>query len=446
MAGNYFLEIYGCQMNLADGELIRALLQGAGWKPVADAGHADLIVINTCAVRERAVERVIGRVRSLRPWKRGAPRRRIALVGCLARYRGRSLAAKLPEVDFFLGPDAYRRLPELVAGATSLPVFALAGERAETYGDLPVHRQPGVNAWISVMRGCDRRCAYCMVPFARGRERSLPVAHVLAAARAALAQGYPSLTLLGQTVTSYRDGACDFAALLAEVAALPGLLRLRFLAAHPVDFDARLLAGIAAQPVIARHLHLPLQAGSDRVLESMRRGYTRAGYLEVVDQARELIPGLAITTDLMAGFPGEQEEDFAQTLSLMERVEFDQAFMFAYSTRPHTYAARRLADEVAPEVKQERLRRMIALQEEHARRCYARRIGTTVEVLVEGPARNPAGHWYGRTSDFKDVIFSAAGPCEPRAGALAAVAVSGATSHTLFGRMSEPGDGAPPAS
>ncbi|MFH1145145.1 MAG: tRNA (N6-isopentenyl adenosine(37)-C2)-methylthiotransferase MiaB [Candidatus Eisenbacteria bacterium] len=435
MSRCYHLEVYGCQMNAADGELIEGILQADGWVPVGDPAAADLIVINTCAVRERAVQRVVGHVQSLRPLKASRPGLRIALVGCLAAYQGRELSEQLPEVDFFVGPDGYRRLPELLSRRPPASRAPVIGDRGETYADLPSVRRMGIHAWISIMRGCNRMCAYCVVPFARGRERSLPAPMVIETARDAVARGHVALTLLGQTVTSYRDGAIDFADLLEALCGLPGLIRIRFLAAHPGDFQTRLLKTIAAHGQIARHLHLPVQSGSDRILAAMRRGYTRDDYLTLVGEAHRLIPGLAVTTDLIAGFPGEDDQDFAHTLELMQRVEFDGAFMFAYSPRPGTYAARRLADDVPAEVKQERLRRMITLQERHSLGRYESRIGRPVEVLVEGPARSPAGHGYGRTDDFKDVIFAIPDGSLPASGRLVTVDVTEATSHTLLGSL-----------
>ena len=433
--GRYHLEVFGCQMNLADGELLDGILREAGWTRAREPADADLLLLVTCAVRERAVERVLGHIRSLRPLKRRRPDLRIALVGCLARYQGRELSERLPEVDFFLGPDAYRSLPALLAAPPRLPALTLRGGRGETYGDVRPVRGRGVNAWVSVMRGCDRMCAYCVVPFARGRERSLPVDAVLAAAREAIAAGRPSLTLLGQTVTSYRDGETDFAGLLARVSALPGAERIRFLSPHPADFHARLLETIAARPNIARHLHLPVQSGSNRVLAAMRRGYTREQFFALIEAARRAIPELAVTTDLMVGFPGEEERDYEETLDLVRRVGFDGAFMFAYSPRPKTFAARRMEDSVPRAEKIARLERLIALQEEYSRVAHARWIGRAVTVLVEGPARSPAGHWYGRSDDFKDVIFSLPAARETAAGAFADVEVTGATSHTLLGRL-----------
>lgn len=433
--GKYLLEVYGCQMNVADGELVRGLLEADGWRPADRPEEADLILINTCGVRERAAERVIGHVRSLRPLKTRHPGLRIALLGCLARYGGEPLQRRLPEVDLFLGPDAYRSLAEALRGVEEPPLVDTQLRPAETYAGLPSARGPGVNAWLSVMRGCDRMCSYCMVPFARGRERSLPAEALLAEAREIAARGHRSVTLLGQTVTAYRDEERDFAWLLEAISGIAGIARIRFLSPHPADFTPRLLETIARLPRVCRHFHLPVQSGSDRVLAAMRRGYTRGAYLELIDRARALLPGLAVTTDLIAGFPGEGPEDFEETLELMRAVEFDAAFLFAYSPRPGTYAARALPDDVAPEVKRERLERMIALQEEHGRRRYGACVGREVEVLVEEPARAPEGAWFGRSDDFKDVVFTTGDEgAPPVPGELARVRVEEASSHTLRGR------------
>jgi tRNA-2-methylthio-N6-dimethylallyladenosine synthase len=418
-------------MNLADAELLAGILEAGGWSRAASPEAADAILVLTCAVREHAVERVIGHVRSLGPLKRRRPRLRLALVGCLAQFEPERLAARLPEVDLFVGPDAYRELPALLARAADRRVMTDVDAR-ETYADVPVRRGPGLNAWLTILRGCDRECAYCVVPFTRGRERSLPADRVEDAARRAVAEGFVSLTLLGQTVTSYRDGATDFAGLLERLGAVGGLRRLRFLAPHPADFTPRLLATIAGTPRIARHLHLPVQSGSDRILAAMRRGHTRDAYRELIRQARAAIPELGLSTDLMVGFPGESEDDFAQTLELMREVRFDQAFMFAYSARRGTHAARCLTDDVAPPVKRRRLTEMIALQEEHSRQRYGERVGRVVEVLVEGPARAPAGHWFGRTPDLKDTVLAPPRP-EPAIGASLPVRITAATSHTLRG-------------
>ena len=437
MSGRYRMEVYGCQMNLADAELLAGILEGDGWQPAARVEEADLIVVHTCAVREHAVDRVLGYVHSLRPLKQRHPGLRIALVGCLAQFEKEDLAPRLPEVDLFVGPDAYRELPALLRRREGAPQHATRADRDETYADIPVRRGKGVSGWLTVMRGCDRMCAYCVVPFTRGRERSLPAERVVAEARGAVVEGFVSLTLLGQTVTSYRDGECDFAGLLERLAAIDGLRRIRFLAPHPGDFTPRLLATIARLPKVARHLHLPVQSGSDRILEAMRRGHTRADYLDLVRRARSQLLRLGITTDLLVGFPGETDEDFAQTLQLMREVQFDQAFMFAYSPRRGTRAARVLADDVPRAIKRQRLEAVIALQEEHSRGRYAGRIGQVLQVLVESPARAPVGHWFGRSDDLKDTIFSA-DDRPPRVGEIVPVRITAATSHPLRGERLDP--------
>lgn len=432
----YRIDAYGCQMNLADAELLAGILEADGWLPAASDAEADLILVNTCAVREHAVERVIGHVHSLAPLKQRRPGLRIGLVGCVAQFEKERLAPRLPEVDFFVGPDAYRALPALLRRAPR-PQFALDADARETYADLAVRRGPGVSGWLTVMRGCDRMCAYCVVPFTRGRERSLPAASVVAAARRAVAEGRVALTLLGQTVTSYRDGETDLAGLLRALAAIDGLRRIRFLAPHPAEVTPALLQTIAREPKIALHLHLPVQSGSDRILAAMRRGHTRSAYLELIREARSTLPGVAITTDILVGFPGEQAEDFAATVDLMRQVRFDAAFLFAYSPRRGTHAERRLGDDVPRAEKLRRLETVIDLQEAHARERFAERLGQVLEVLVEGPARHPPTDWFGRSRDLKDTVFSAPGAA-PRAGEIVPVRITEATSHTLRGERVSP--------
>lgn len=432
----YWLEVYGCQMNLADAELLAGILEADGWQRADSIEGADLILVNTCAVREHAVERVVGRVKGLGTLKHHRPELRIGLVGCLAQFEKERLAPRLPEVDLFVGPDAYRALPALLR-RTLRPQYATGADAHETYADIAVRRGPGVSGWLTVMRGCDRMCAYCVVPFTRGRERSLPVARVLAAARRAVEEGCVALTLLGQTVTSYRDGDTDFAGLLRALGPIEGLRRIGFLAPHPADFTPELLETIAREPKIARHLHLPVQSGSNRILETMGRGHTRAAYLDLVRDARAAIPGLGVTTDILVGFPGEQAEDFAATVDLMRQVRFDSAFLFAYSPRHGTLAERRMNDALSREEKRQRLETVIALQEEHSRERFAERRGAVLEVLVEGPARHPAEAWFGHSSDLKATVFSAPG-APPRAGEIVAVRINEATSHTLRGERISP--------
>ncbi len=430
---SYCIETYGCQMNLADSELISGILTAAGWERAAGPTDADLIVVNTCSVRERAVDRVTGRVQSLASLKAHRPALRIVLAGCVPQHLGADFAALLPEVDLFVGPDAYRRLPELVAQAGVR--LALERDRGETYAGIPPVRRRGVNAWVTVMRGCDRFCTYCAVPFGRGRERSLPAEAVVAEVQEAAAAGHRAVTLLGQAVTAWRDGDRDFAWLLDRLGDVPGLVHLRFLAPHPADFDQRLLETIADLPVAATHLHLPVQSGSDRVLAAMRRGYTRSAFLALVASARRLIPGVSITTDLLVGFPGETDEDYRRTLDLMGEVRFDSAFMFAYSSRARTHAARFLADDVPVPEKQRRLAEVIERQESHSRERFTALVGTRRPVLVEGEARGAGRAHFGRGRDFKPVVFAPHPGVPPAPGDVVDVEITQATSHTLKGRQ-----------
>jgi tRNA-2-methylthio-N6-dimethylallyladenosine synthase len=443
----YCIETYGCQMNVADSELIAGILAGAAWEPASGPADADLIVVNTCSVRERAVDRVIGRVRSLAALKAHHPGLRIVVAGCVPQHLGAEFAALLPDVDLFIGPDAYRRLPDLLAPGGAAPAaagaagdparagrLALERDRQETYAGVPPARRGGVHAWVTVMRGCDRFCTYCAVPFGRGRERSLPAAAVVADVEQVAAEGFRAVTLLGQAVTSWRDGGRDFAWLIERLARVAGLAHLRFLAPHPADFTERLLESIASHPQPARHLHLPVQSGSDRILAAMRRGYTRADFLALVESARRIIPGVGITTDLLVGFPGETEDDYRQTLDLMNEVRFDSAFMFAYSPRARTYAARHLADDVEAQVKQARLAQVIELQERHSWERFSALVGARRPVLVEGRARGSERRCFGRCLDSKPVVIEPLPGQEPAPGDILEVEITRTTSHTLTGR------------
>ncbi len=432
--GRFFIQTYGCQMNEADSELLAGLLVEEGWAPVGRPEDADLVLVNTCAVRERAAARALGYLENLAALKRERGLR-IGMVGCLARHLGRSALERLPHLDVLLGPDSYEHLVPYLRAQKKERLVDLRPRRTVTYAGLPHLRSPGVNAWVSVMRGCDRFCTYCVVPYTRGRERSLPAECVLEEVRRAVSEGFVSVTLLGQTVTAYRDEGRDLAWLLQEVARIEGLLRIRFLAPYPGQITERLVGVMATEPKVCKHVHLPLQSGSDRVLEGMHRGYTSSEFVDLVDRMRAAVPGLAVTTDLMVGFPGETEEDYDATLSVMRRLRFDGAFMFAYSERPGTAAARRMKDNVPREVKRARLEKLIALQESHSLERFEAFLGKTVEVLVESEARKPQGWFYGRSDDFKDVIFRPLEGEDLRAGVLVSVLIEEASAHTLKGRQ-----------
>ncbi len=448
MSGTIYVETYGCQMNLADSELIRGHVAAHGYATTDDPAAADVILVNTCAIREHAEERVVGRLTDLARLK--ARRRDLVLgiCGCMAQHHRAALAARVPALDLVVGPDAYRRLPALLAAART----ARAGDRErettaaaragsdvdprvdvrldpdETYADLPTARAAGaVRAWITVMRGCDKFCTFCVVPYVRGRERSLPVDAVLAQVRAAAASGAREVVFLGQTVNAYRDGDCDLAALLRRAAEVPGVLRLRFTSPHPADMSPALIAAMAEVSAVAPQLHLPVQSGSDAVLARMERGHTVAEYRGLVARLRDAVPDLALSTDVIVGFPGESPADFEATCRLVDEIGYDHAFLFKYSPRSLTKAAR-WEDSVAEEEKSRRLAHLIALQEEISAARNRRWIGRSVEVLVEGPARRSRDCVAGKTPQFLTTVVAA----DAAPGTRLMAVVTGATAHTLI--------------
>jgi len=380
-----YIETYGCQMNVSDSELMLGLLAREGYVHTDDPAAADVLLVNTCAVRDHAEQRVLGRMGELKRYKR--PGGVLGVMGCMAQRLGPRLLKRVPQVDLVVGPDGYRSLPELIARAGS-------GERAadvefkswEHYEDVPPVRGQSVSAYVTVQRGCDYRCTFCIVPMTRGPERSRILTDVVREVEGLAAQGTTEVTLLGQTVNSYHDGVHDFADLLRAVGAVPGLRRLRFTSPYPTDFTDRVLAAMAGTAAVCEHVHLPVQSGSSSVLKRMLRRYTRERYLEVVAALRSAIPGLALTTDIIVGFPGETEADFAETLSLVEDVDFDDAFTFKYSVREGTPAVR-IKDHIAEELKAERLERLITLVRRVARAKSMALVGSEQEVLVERPAR-----------------------------------------------------------
>jgi len=397
-----YIETYGCQMNVADSELMLGVLRREGYVRTDDPAAADVLLVNTCAVRDHAEQRVLGRMGELKRYKR--PGGVLGVMGCMAQRLGPRLLKRVPQVDLVVGPDGYRSLPELIARAGS-------GERAadvefkswEHYEDVPPVRGQSVSAYVTVQRGCDYRCTFCIVPMTRGPERSRILTDVVREVEGLAAQGTTEVTLLGQTVNSYHDGVHDFADLLRAVGAVPGLRRLRFTSPYPTDFTDRVLAAMAGTAAVCEHVHLPVQSGSTRVLKRMLRRYTRERYLEVVAALRSAIPGLALTTDIIVGFPGETEADVAETLSLVEDVDFDDAFTFKYSVREGTPAVR-IKDHIAEELKAERLERLITLVRRVARARSMALVGTAQEVLVEGPARR-GDLLQGRTRTNKVALF-----------------------------------------
>ena len=434
-----YVETYGCQMNVGDSEILVSIMQDEGYRYTEDIAQADVILVNTCSIRDNAEQRIWGRLREFHRYKRARKGLVVGIVGCMAERLREELFERETVVDVVAGPDSYRELPRLVAAA------AAGGHgvnvqlsQEETYGDIrPVRLdRNGVSAFISIMRGCNNFCSYCVVPYTRGRERSRDPQTILREAQELFSAGYREVTLLGQNVNSYRwkEGtaeAVDFPALVERVAGISPLLRVRFATSHPKDLSDRLIEVMASYPNICRAVHLPAQSGSDRMLAAMNRKYTRTWYLERVAAIRRRMPDCAVTTDLIAGFCGETAEDHAQTLSLMREVGYDSAYMFKYSQRPGTLASRTMTDDVSEEVKTALLNEIIALQNELSTASNERDMGNVFEVLVEGLSRRSSEQLCGRTSQNKMVVFDRTGETAP--GDYVRVRITGCTSATLFG-------------
>lgn len=433
-ARTVFLESYGCQMNLSDSEIIRALLRDAGYVFVERAEDAEVLLVNTCAVREHAEERVFGRLAELAQLKQQNPNRILGVCGCMAQHLQENILERAPYVDLVMGPDAYRKLPDALAQARESPYLDVNLVRTESYEDILPFRREGVTAWLTVQRGCDKFCTFCVVPFVRGRERSVPLESLLQQARRLAAEGVREITLLGQTVNSYHDGNHDFADLLEAIADVEGIQRVRFTSPHPSDATKAMIRVMAEHPKVCKHIHLPLQSGSNEVLKRMRRTYTVEEYVNVVEALRSQVPGVAVTTDVIVGFPGETEADFRETVALMERIRYDGAFLFKYSPRKGTVAYKKFPDDVPEEVKARRLQEVIALQESLSREIYRSRIGRKVLVLVEGTSKRNENQFYGKSDDFKATVFPRG---RATVGDLVWVHVVDATPHTLIGRVEE---------
>jgi tRNA-2-methylthio-N6-dimethylallyladenosine synthase len=430
-----FIETYGCQMNLGDAEIMAGALAGRGYVLVDDPDSADVIVVNTCAIREHAERRVLGRIGQLQRHRRGRPDLVLAVTGCMAQRLGDELLRDGSGVDLVAGPDSYRRLGELVDGIRDGGVargqLLLDLDAEENYEGMGAARKEGVTAWITVQRGCDHRCTFCIVPYVRGPEKNREPDAVLAEVRSAVEAGFSEVTLLGQTVNSYRHGETDFAALLRRVAREPGIRRVRFTSPHPNDVDDRLVEAMAGEPAVCRQLHLPVQSGSDRVLKRMVRRYTRNAFVATVERVRAAMPDIALSTDVIVGFPGETEEDFVATLDLLREVRFDDAYLYRYSPRDGTPATRLpAADSVADPTAADRLARLIDLQRGIQREIAESELGEVREVLVEREARSE-GDVLGRTSGNKVVAFPGA-PCA--IGSYRRVRLVSTTGATFVGR------------
>ena len=432
-----YIETYGCQMNVGDTEIVVSLMQREGYVYTERAEDADVVLINTCSIRDNAEQRIWGRLAEMRSLRKRRPGLVVGILGCMAERLREKLLEGASGVDVVAGPDAYRDLPRLVreaeAGGRGVNVL-LSTE--ETYADIAPVRldRNGVSAFVAIMRGCNNYCSYCVVPYTRGRERSRDAATIVAEAQSLFDNGYREVTLLGQNVNSYRTGEVDFPELLRRVAEISPLLRVRFATSHPKDMSDRLLETMASMPNICRSIHLPAQSGATTMLERMKRKNTREWYLDRVGAIRRRMPDCSITTDQIAGFSGETEEEHAQTLSLMREVGYDFAYMFKYSERPGTYAQRHLPDDVPEEVKSRRLQEIIALQNELGLASYRRDVGREFEVLVEGESKRDARQLSGRTSQNKVVVFDRG---SHRIGEYVRVRITGCTAATLFGEAIE---------
>jgi tRNA-2-methylthio-N6-dimethylallyladenosine synthase len=418
-------------MNSADSEIVLSIMHNRGYRRTTEVSLADVILVNTCSVRENAEQRIFGRLGYFKRHKQQKPGVVVGVLGCMAeRLRTRLIEESV--VDVVVGPDEYRKLPALVeAAANGSKGLAVRLSRVENYDDIVPLRTDGISAWISVMRGCDKFCSFCVVPFTRGRERSRSVQSVVREVEELSTRGFKEVTLLGQNVNSYRDGDQDFADLLACVAAVDSSIRVRFTTSHPQDMSDELIATIARHDNVCNYIHLPVQSGSDRILELMNRSYTRDHYLSLVEKIRSTIPDVSLSTDIIAGFPTETEDDHRATLDLLEEVRYDGAFMFKYSPREHTLAYK-MDNDVADEVKVRRLNEIIEVQHRISQESNQKLIGHTVEVLIEGESKKSCDDWTGRTDTNKVVVFPRTGG---EVGEYVRVKILRATSATLFGEI-----------
>jgi len=427
-----YIETYGCQMNLADSEIVLGVMSNCGYSVTKDISQADVILVNTCSIREHAEQRIYGRLGVFKPYKRYNPHLVVGVLGCMAERLRKKLMEDESIVDVVVGPDEYRKLPQLVEGALhGQKGVGVQLSRVETYDDITPLRTEGISAWITVMRGCDKFCSFCVVPFTRGRERSRPLESVVREVEKLVEQGFREVTLLGQNVNSYQDKGKDFADLLEAVSRVDKTLRIRFTTSHPQDMSDKLIGTIARYDNICNYIHLPVQSGSDRILNLMNRTYNREHYFKLVEKIRKAIPGVSLSTDIIAGFPTETEEDHRMTVDLMQEVRYDGAYMFKYSAREGTKAYA-MGDDVPDEVKTRRLNEIVDLQQKISYESNRALIGKVVEVLVEGESKKSKGEFTARTDTNKTVIF----PKENyKVGDLVNVKIHRVTSATLFGEV-----------
>lgn len=434
-APEFYIETYGCQMNVADSELVVSIMLEAGYKLTEDFNKADIVFINTCAIREKAEKRVLNRLKVFGFLKKSKPNLKIGILGCVAERLKEKLLEEEKSVDIVAGPDSYRSLPKLLEdvrdGSSAINVQL---SKEETYADIsPVRKSINkVSAFISITRGCDNMCAFCVVPFVRGRERSRKPETIIKEMKEVIYEGFNEVTLLGQNVDKYNwnNGELNFAGLLEKVALIDDKVRIRFATSYPQDFTDEVLNVMAKHKNICKYIHLPVQSGSNRILEKMRRGYTREWYIERVNAIRKILPDCSISTDLITGFCSETEDEHNDTLSLMREVKFDYAYMFKYSERPGTYAERKYENDIPEDIKGKRLDEIIKLQNKISLESNKRDLHKTFEVLIEGESKKSPNRYFGRNSQNKVIVFPKRGT---KIGTVVNVLVTDCTSATLLG-------------
>jgi tRNA-2-methylthio-N6-dimethylallyladenosine synthase len=423
-------------MNEYDSEIVRSILKKDDYSFTNDLDEAEIIFLNTCAIRENAHAKIYGRLGEFKHLKRKNRDLIIGLLGCMSQnLRGR-LDRNEDLVDIYAGPDSYKRLPAMLRAVmdNGHTEYDFSLSEFEDYSDVYPKRIPGINAWIAVMRGCDNFCTFCVVPYTRGRERSRSPQNIVDEANRLAQEGFKQVTLLGQNVNSYRSEESDFADLIKQVSEVHGIERVRFTSPHPKDFPERLLNIMAERPNVCKHIHLPLQAGSDRILALMNRTYTKEDFMKLVDKIRNMLPEVTLTTDAIVGFSSESDSEFEETVAVMRQVEFDAAFIFKYSERINTIAHKKYADDVAAEKKTARIVKLNALQKEISLKKNLQNIGRSHKILVEGSSKKDQNQWMGRTDGNKIAVFP---NHNFKAGELISVTITDATANTLIGTLSD---------
>jgi tRNA-2-methylthio-N6-dimethylallyladenosine synthase len=433
MKEKVYIETYGCQMNVADSELVMGILKSYGYSFTKEITDADVIFLNTCSIRENAEQRIYGRLGNLKNLKSEKPNLIVGVLGCMAERLRQDLIEEKKIVDIVVGPDEYRSLPEFISAAfNGEKGIGVRLSRTETYDDIIPYREDGLQAWISVMRGCDKFCTFCVVPFTRGRERSRSLQSIIDEIKNLSQRGFREVTLLGQNVNSYRDNENDFADLLSAAASIDRKIRIRFTTSHPQDLSDKLLYTIAEHPNICNYIHLPVQSGSNRILKLMNRTYTVEYYLQLIDKAKKIIPNVSFSTDIISGFPTETNEDHLMTLDIMRQVRYDGAYMFKYSAREGTKAYK-MNDDVSDEIKTKRLQEIILLQQQISLEKNKELLHKDEIILVEGKSRKSDEFLSGRTDSNKVVIF----PFDEKIkeGDYVKVKINRVTSATLFAEV-----------